>query len=100
MRKDYKEYKDPFYLENKDRIDELDDKVEPFLDVIDKSLNGDDEPVFLEENLNKKIVINFINGGKREGNLLNISNFGIIIKDDEQSHFYYKHSVQSYYIDE
>jgi len=100
MINEYKDYKDSFYTENKERIDKLDEEIEPFFNIVESSLSGDDEPEFLKNNQNKNIVINFINGSNKEGKLQNISNFGIIIKDEEKNHFYYKHSIESYYINE
>ncbi len=100
MSRDYVDYQDPFYTENKERIDNLDKEIDPFLDIVESSLSGDDEPEFLKNNQNKKIIINFINGSNKEGELQDISNFGIIIKDEEKSHFYYKHSIESYYVNE
>lgn len=89
-----------FYLENKELVDNLTEKVEPLFTIIKNSLSGDKEPKFLENNKNKKIVLNFVNGKSKEGNLLDISSYGIIIKVDDYRQFYYKHGIQSYYIDE
>ncbi len=91
---------DSFYKENQEFIDDLLREVEPMSKTINNSLKGDNEPDFLNENKGKKIKIKFIKGEEREGELKDISNFGILITADDSEVFYYKHSIEYYFINE
>ncbi len=87
-----------FYNENQEYIEDLLREVEPLSRTVNNSLKGDNEPDFLKDNKDKKIVIKFIKGGEKEGILKDISNFGILINTDESEIFYYKHFIEFYYI--
>lgn len=94
--KNFKRRYDPFYEENKERINDLIDEVQSYSRIINESLSGDHEDSFLEDNQGKLLTIHLLNGDVFEGILEDITNFGIIISNDEGKHFYYKHIIESY----
>lgn len=83
--------------EYKEKIASLSRDMKEMLDDFNSRQNISTENDFVDEYKGKEIVIIFEDGTEKNGKLLDIDKFRIIIEADEKEMYFFKHTISGYF---
>lgn len=81
---------------NQKKINALLEEAKYLANRAKRSIEGDREQFFLKQNRGKSIKLALVNGSFREGELVDISMYGILLKVNDEEAFIFKKAIMYY----